>query len=123
MKNTLNDPNLKDKFSEEEKKLIETTCAEALKWIETNPNAEAAEYEAKQKELEAKFHPIMTKIYQQTGGQGMPGMPGMPGGMPNMGPNMNFGGQGGMPGQGFNPSQGPTPGTGTSKGPTVDEVD
>jgi len=33
MKNTLNDPNLKEKFNAEEKKLIETTCADALKWI------------------------------------------------------------------------------------------
>jgi heat shock 70kDa protein 1/2/6/8 len=47
--------------------------------------------EGKQKELEAKFNPIMMRVYQATGGAGMPGMPGgMPGGMNMPG--------GGMPG-------------------------
>jgi len=31
--------------------------------MEANPNAEAEEIEAKQKELEAKYNPIMMRIY------------------------------------------------------------
>lgn len=56
--------------------------------------------------MEAIFNPIMAKIYQSTGGQGMGGMPGgmnMPGGMGGNNP----GGQN-PPGQ---------------SGPQVDEVD
>ena len=44
--------------------------------MEANQNAEAEEIEAKQKELEAKYNPIMMRVYQATGG--VPG--GMPGG-------------------------------------------
>ena len=85
MKNTLADEKLKDKFTEEDKQLVESNVTEAQQWLEGNANAEAEEFEKKQKELEAKFNPIMMKVYQ---GQG--GMPGGPGGMP--------GGPGGMPG-------------------------
>ena len=81
MKNTLNDEKLKDKFSDEDKKTIEETSAEGLQYLESNQDASAEEYEAKQKELEAKFNPIMMRVYQQTGAA--PG--GMPGGMPDMG--------------------------------------
>ena len=93
MKNTLNDEKLKDKFSDEDKKTIEDTSAEGLQYLESNQDASAEEYEAKQKELEAKFNPIMMKVYQAAGGApggmgGMPGAGGMPpgaGGMPDMG--------------------------------------
>jgi len=77
MKNTLNDEKLKDKFSDEDKKTIEDTSAEGLQWLEGNMEASAEEFEAKQKELEGKFNPIMMKVYQAAGGA--PG--GMPGGM------------------------------------------
>jgi L1 cell adhesion molecule like protein len=52
MKNTLNDEKLKDKFTEEDKTVIEETSKEGLQWLEGNANAEAEEIEAKQKELE-----------------------------------------------------------------------
>jgi len=92
MKNTLNDEKLKDKFTDEDKKVIEETSKEGQQWIEANQGAEAEEFEAKQKELEAKFNPIMMRVYQASGG--MPeGMGGMPGGMPG-----GMGGMGGMPG-------------------------
>jgi L1 cell adhesion molecule like protein len=63
MKNTLNDEKVKDKFTEEDVTLIEDTSKEGLQWLEGNPNADASEYEAKQKELEAKYNPIMMRIY------------------------------------------------------------
>jgi len=54
------------KFSDEDKKTIDDLVNEGLQFIESNPDAEAAESEAKQKELEAKFNPIMQKVYQQS---------------------------------------------------------
>ena len=82
VKQTINEEKLKDKFSEDEKKSITDKADEILKWSNDNPAAAKEEYDAKVKELEAIFNPIMTKIYQQMGGQ--------PGGMPNM----NFPGAG-----------------------------
>lgn len=114
MKNSLNDENIKSKVSEEDKKTIEELSAATLKWLEANQTAEASEYEAKVKELEAKFHPIMTKIYQ-AGGQMPPGF--AAGGAPGAGPF-----PGGFPGAGPTPGSGPAPG-GEKKGPKVDDVD
>lgn len=63
MKNTLNEEKLKEKFSEEDKTTIEEISKEGLQWLEANQNADAEAIEAKQKELEAKFNPIMMKVY------------------------------------------------------------
>merc|ERR1719392_673008 len=101
MKNTLNEEKLKDAFTEDEKKTVEETSKEGLQWLEGNADADADAIEGKQKELEAKFNPIMMRVYQQTGGAGMPGMGGMPGGgMPG----------GGMPGGAAGGAGGPTEG-------------
>merc|ERR1712095_125374 len=109
MKSTMDDDKLKDKISEDEKRMIISKCEEAVKWLDSNQLAEVDEFQDKQKEVEAVCNPIITKLYQQGGapGGGMPdGMPnGMPGGMPN-----------GMPHQKAKP--GPT-----SAGPTIEEVD
>jgi len=92
MKNQLSDEKFKDKFTEDDKTVIETTTKEMLQWLEANPNEEAEAYEAKQKEAEGKFNPIMMRIYQAAGGA--PG--GMPGGMPGGGmPDMSGAGMGG----------------------------
>ena len=82
MKNTLNEEKLKAAFTDDDKKVIEDTAAEGLQWIEGNGEAEAEVIEGKQKELEAKFNPIMMRVYQATGGApgGMPGGMNMPGG-------------------------------------------
>jgi L1 cell adhesion molecule like protein len=122
VKNTLKDEKLKDKFAADEKENIEKVVEDAIKWVEQNSNAHAEEYEAKQKEIEAIFNPIITKIYQSMGGApgGEGGMPGMPGGFP--------GGAGGFPG-GFPGGAGGFPGgapggnTSGGKGPQVDDVD
>jgi heat shock protein 1/8 len=63
MKNTLNDEKLKEKFTEDDKKVIEATSKEGTDWLEQNPLAEAEDMEKKQKELEAKFNPIMMRVY------------------------------------------------------------
>merc|ERR1711977_654188 len=61
MKNTLNEEKLKEVFTEEEKTTIEDASKEGLQWIEGNPDADADAIEGKQKELEAKFNPIMMR--------------------------------------------------------------
>ncbi|XP_052805111.1 heat shock 70 kDa protein cognate 4 isoform X1 [Mya arenaria] len=104
MKSTVEDENLKDKISEEDKKTIIDKCNEVIAWLDSNQLADKEEYEHKQKELEAVCNPIVTKLYQ--GGAA----PGGAGGMPP-----NFGaGAGGAPGA--------APGGG-SGGPTIEEVD
>jgi heat shock protein 1/8 len=47
MKNTLNDEKLKEKFTEEDKTAINEACDDGLKWLESNQEASAAEFEAK----------------------------------------------------------------------------
>jgi heat shock protein 1/8 len=89
MKNQLDDEKLKDKFTDEDKTTIEETSKEGLQWLESNPEADAEALKAKQKELEAKFNPIMMKIYQAAGGD-----PNMPGGMPGAGGMPDMGGAG-----------------------------
>ncbi|MCL4154024.1 UNVERIFIED_CONTAM: hypothetical protein GTU68_034275 [Idotea baltica] len=75
IKHTLNDEKLKDKFEAGEKETVEAKVTEVESWFSSHPEAETSEYEAKQKELEGIFNPIMAKIYQG----------GMPGGMPGQG--------------------------------------
>ena len=103
IKHTLNDEKLKDKIPQGEKDSILAKVEEVDRWMTSNPDADTSVYEAKQKELEGVFNPIMTKIYQAAGGA-PPGAGGFPGGA------------GGFPG-----AQGSTPGQ--SSGPHVDEVD
>ena len=78
MKNTLHDEKLKETFTEDDKKVIEEAVKEGLQWIEANPMAEPEAYEAEQKKAEAKFNPIMMRVYQATGGAPEGGMPGAP---------------------------------------------
>lgn len=109
MKQTLDEPNLKDKIPEEDRKKISDECEETLKWLEANQLAEKEEFEHRQKDLEAICKPVITKMYEAAGAAG--GAGGMPGGMP--------GGFPGAPG-GAPPGAAPTGGSG---GPTIEEVD
>jgi len=68
IKNTLRDEKLKDKFEELEKIRVVFAIEEIVKWMESNLNAPAEEYENKQHALEAVFNPIITKVYQQAEG-------------------------------------------------------
>lgn len=100
MRNTMKEENIASKLSDSEKQKINEAIDSALRWVESNPNAEKEEFDQKQKALEEIVQPIMAKMYQQ--GDGMPqGFP-----------------QGGFPQGGF-PQGGSTGGN----GPTVDEVD
>ena len=84
-KNTLNDEKLKDKFTEEDKELINRKIKEIEDWMSENSGGSKEEYDEKIKEFESVFHPIMKNVYGDSPPSGMPGMPGM-GGMPNMSP-------------------------------------
>jgi len=114
IRQTIKDEKIKDKVTDDEKSTLEKAVEETLKWVESNPNAHAEEFEKKQKDLETIFNPIITKIYQAGGGEGMPGgFPGGAGGFP--------GGAGGFPG-GAGGFPGGSAG-GSTAGPKVDEVD
>lgn len=47
MKNQLDEERLKDKFTEDDRKVIEDATKEVIQWIESNQNSDASEYEAK----------------------------------------------------------------------------
>lgn len=48
---------------------------EVERWMSSNQDADTDAYEAKQKELESVFNPIMSKVYQ-AGGPAGPAGPG-----------------------------------------------
>jgi heat shock protein 1/8 len=107
IKHTINDDKLKDKITEDEKKRMGDMVTSVEAWIAANQNANVTEFEAKKKELETAFNPIVTKLYGQ-GGQGGPG-----------GPGQGFPGQG-FPGQGFPGGPG---GPAPESGPKIDDID
>jgi len=63
VKSTLSDPNLQNKFENNDKQTIEDAVKSHEQWFDQNSEASVEEYEAKKKELENLFQPIMTKIY------------------------------------------------------------
>lgn len=106
MKQTMEDEKLKDKISEEDKKTVLDKCDEVIRWLDGNQSAEKEEFEDKQKELEKVYNPVITKVYQASGGAPPGGMgAGMPGGFPGAG----------------GPDGAPT--SQQSQGPTIEEVD
>ncbi|GJW25583.1 luminal binding protein 5 [Tanacetum coccineum] len=69
MKNQVNDKDkLADKLEEDEKEKIETITKEALEWMEGSQSAEKEDYDEKLKEVEAVCNPIITAVYQRSGG-------------------------------------------------------
>merc|ERR550519_1459244 len=73
IRNACDDPKMKEHLPEEEKKEVVEAVDAVIKWVDENPNAEPDEFEAKQKELEEQWKPLMMKAYQAGG---MPGGPG-----------------------------------------------
>jgi len=101
IKQTLDEPNLKDKITESERTKVTEKVDEVLKWLDLNQTAEKEEFEHKQKELQDLCNPIMTKLYQGAGGAA-----GFPGGFP-----------------GADASANASASAGSSAGPTIEEVD
>ncbi|XP_076002492.1 heat shock protein family A (Hsp70) member 8b [Genypterus blacodes] len=95
MKSTMDDDKLKGKIGDDDKQKIMDKCNEVIRWLDGNQSAEKEEFEYQQKELEKVCNPIITKLYQGTGGA--------PGGMPGF----SAGASGG----------------GAPSGPTIEEVD
>merc|ERR1711881_37507 len=68
LKQSVDDPKIAEKLSDEEKKMISEKCSESLNWLDGNRTAEKEEFEHKKKELETVAMPIMAKMYGGTGG-------------------------------------------------------
>jgi len=95
---SLNDENLKDKFSSDERKQLEDLIKEAKEAIDSNDDEKIF---SKKDELEKVFQPIITKIYQEN-------MPKDANGNPKVDPNMfgnMFNGENGQNPFGGNPFQ------------------
>ncbi|KAF5774735.1 putative Heat shock protein 70 family [Helianthus annuus] len=71
MKSQVNDKDkLAEKLESDEKERIESATKEALEWLDDNQSAEKEEYDEKLKEVEAVCNPIVTAVYQRSGGAG-----------------------------------------------------
>ncbi|KAL9237438.1 hypothetical protein vseg_011985 [Gypsophila vaccaria] len=69
MKNQVSDKDkLADKLESDEKEKIEAAVKEALEWLDDNQSAEKEDYEEKLKEVEAVCNPVITAVYQRSGG-------------------------------------------------------
>lgn len=97
MKQSLDDPKLADKVSEDDKAAVKSKVDETLTWLDSNQTAEKDEFELRRKELEAVVNPIMTKLHAA-------GTPSASGGPSTC-------------------SQDAGPGFSTNTNPTVEEVD
>merc|ERR1712146_628372 len=72
LRNSLTDEEkgVADKIDEDDKETLEEAIPEVLDWLDDNQEADAEEFEEKQKELEGVANPIMQKVYQGAGGGG-----------------------------------------------------
>ena len=69
MKNTIGDKDkLADKIEAEEKEKVEAALKEALEWLDENQSAEKEDYDEKLKEVEAVCNPVISAVYQRSGG-------------------------------------------------------
>ncbi|MQL84181.1 hypothetical protein Taro_016667 [Colocasia esculenta] len=69
MKNTINDKDkLAEKLEGDEKEKVEAALKETLEWLDENQNAEKEDYDEKLKEVEAVCNPIISAVYQRSGG-------------------------------------------------------
>lgn len=85
VKSTLTDEKSKLKFSDDDKTDINVKVGEVQTWLDSvsMSSIEKDDFEAKQKELEAVFNPIMQRVYKESGSSGTDGeIPSMPNGMP-----------------------------------------
>jgi len=63
IRNTLEDAKLKDVIPEEDKTKIQEMVKATIEWVDNNPSAEQEEFEAKKKELQDAWTPIITNAY------------------------------------------------------------
>ena len=70
VRGSIRDEKLASKLPEDDKTAIEGAVDETIAWLDSNLGAEKEEYEEKQKALEAKVNPVLTKLYGAGGGGG-----------------------------------------------------
>eukprot|EP00495_Collosphaeridae_sp_1-RS-2012_P006234 TRINITY_DN57_c0_g2_i2.p1 TRINITY_DN57_c0_g2~~TRINITY_DN57_c0_g2_i2.p1 ORF type:complete len:109 (+),score=40.47 TRINITY_DN57_c0_g2_i2:296-622(+) len=75
IRNSLDDPKLSGSIDEDDKKKVREKIDEIVKWVDENQAAEVDEFEAKKKELEELWRPIMMKAYQAAGATAGPDGP------------------------------------------------
>jgi len=63
VKNNVEDK-LEGKLDEDDKDTVLTAVQDAMDWLEDNQEADKADFESKQKEVEKLVNPIMSKVYQ-----------------------------------------------------------
>jgi heat shock protein 5 len=70
LKNQLSDKEkLGGKISDDDKTTIENAVDEAIKWLESNSDAEVTELKSRKKQLEDTVQPIIAKLYAASGQQ------------------------------------------------------
>ena len=68
LKSQINDKEkLGGKLSDDDKQAVEDAVAEAIKFLDENPNAEQEEYEEAKNKLQSVTNPIVSKVYGQGG--------------------------------------------------------
>ncbi|KAF0697407.1 Aste57867_11887 [Aphanomyces stellatus] len=72
LKNNVEDK-LADKIEDDDKDTILKAVQEAMDWLDENQEADKDDFDAKQKAVEKVANPIMSKVYQSTGGAGAGG--------------------------------------------------
>merc|ERR1719361_26309 len=69
LKNQINDKEkLGAKLGDEDKEKITEAVDDAIKWLESNQEADAEAFKEKKTEVEGIVQPIMTKLYESSGG-------------------------------------------------------
>ena len=69
MKNTVSDSDKRaDKLEEDDKSTIEEAIKEVLDWLDDNQDAEKEDFDEKLKEVQDTCSPIISKVYQESGG-------------------------------------------------------
>merc|ERR1712070_1045995 len=70
MRNSIEDKDrLADKLDEDDKSTIMEAITDAQDWLNANPESQKDDYEDKLKDLQSTCDPIISKIYQNQGGQ------------------------------------------------------
>ena len=69
IKSSIDEEQIKAKIGADERKQLEDACNTAEQWMQSNGQAPATEFDAKKKELEELFNPIIGRVYGSTGGQ------------------------------------------------------
>ncbi|CAD6228874.1 unnamed protein product [Miscanthus lutarioriparius] len=68
VKSAVDDSNMADKMDADETEKVEEAVREANEWIDVNSDADKEDYEEKLKELEDVCSPVISAVYQRSGG-------------------------------------------------------